>query len=518
VANPAGTVVRFVFDEPIASIPNPGNLWVYRFDEPDTGIAASSASIDPTNSSAVLARYNGLTGDPGVPAARLALVVATTELNAVLDTQGLPNPEGDAVLGTGSTTGAALTAGRTTAPDPVSLAFRTASVNTLTAVDVTFDQAAYTQTALGDGFVIVLPDLTEQACDGPNNDATTASGATNAPGGNGTTTITLLCDNIGGGTTLLSAGTIARLTVAGGSVGTTPAAAIVAFPGVSGVACGGTNAQLTVNYCNPLETTDTPDNGSIAPDLVSVRFVAAASPGGTETVIYTFDQAVATSGDGTLFGVYKADGTQVLGNAGATVINVGGGSLEVGVIFANGSIANATGGNVLDAAATGAGAQDNEQDEAAATNVTQPPSVTPAPGTTDGPDLVSVALATGGIFGTDRVAIYTFDEAIADAPGAAVGAPSRFRLYLADGTGLVGTTCVGGAATTGLTTTTSVVCSAFDTFTAVNNATPSGTDATNAQVGAATLGGVVWNAVDDGANENPEGAAPTTGGTGTPSA
>lgn len=521
-ANPAGTVVRYVFDEPVGAVQTAALFHLYRFNTPNAPLNADSATRDPNDANAVLARFNSLTNDPNNTAASTAdISVATVDFNAIVDGQGLANPEGDAALGSGQQSGTTLTAGRTQAPDLVSLNFRATTATTQTAVDFVFDQAAFVQNAGGTGFHIVLSDLTDLTCTGPSQTTTTGGGGTVA-GGNGTTTITVICPNNAAGTstTPLSASNIARGYVDPDTVGSTPSAGAAAtFPGAGGVNCDATNPQGTTNRCNPLEASDTPDNATIAPDLVSVRFVAATTAGGTETVIYTFDQAVATAPAANIarFFVYRNDGSEVAGSA---VQNPSGPQIsgnEVAVIFPNGTLTGATGGSVEDATVTGAGGQANQEDEAAATSGIQQPSQTTQPaGSTTGPDLVSVALQQGGTFGNQFVATYTFDEAISVAPGGAIAADNSFRLYTSTGAILVATNCVAGSATSGATTTNSVVCNAYDTAAGTGN-TPSGTAATNATIGSAVLGTVDNAAVADAAgNQNPEGASATTGGTGTP--
>jgi hypothetical protein len=148
-------------------------------------------------------------------------------------------------------------------------------------------------------------------------------------------------------------------------------------------------------------------------------------------------------------------------------------------LLANGALANAVGGNVLDAAVTGAatGTPNNQQDEVAAAAVQQPSQTTQPAGRTTGPDLTSVTLRTTGTF-NQFAATYTFDEQVTVAT--AGGRSWRLNLYLADGTRLL---CDATAATVGTTATTNnqVTCTSFTVFGGT-------TAATNAQVGAAVAG------------------------------
>jgi hypothetical protein len=233
--------------------------------------------------------------------------------------------------------------------------------------------------------------------------------------------------------------------------------------------------------------------------------------------VFTFDQPVsATTGAGTLFRVYTNTGQELLGGTGTGVLTapqVGPGATnnQVAVTFANGTLANAVGGNVLDAAVVGTatGAPNNQQDEVAAAAVQQPTQTTQPAGRTTGPDLTSVTLATTGTF-NQFAATYTFDEQVSTTLGAAAALAGAFNLYSADGTRLA---CAAGAATVGTTATTNnqVTCTSFTVGVDAGAAA-----ATNAQVGAATAGTVVRTAVVDlSGNNNVEGYEVTTGGTGT---
>ena len=131
------------------------------------------------------------------------------------------------------------------------------------------------------------------------------------------------------------------------------------------------------------------------------------------------------------------------------------------------------------------------------------------PRVTQGPDLKSVAVVKGtDTFGNATyTAAYTFDQKV----DAASLDPTKFKLWLSDGTELDGTGAVGSPTVDSATGTVVTV----TTFQAVVAATA----ATAAQIGSATLGTVAAGAAGDATTtttKNPEGSAFVTGGTGTP--
>jgi hypothetical protein len=62
VANPAGTIVRFTFDERVASLGAASSFNVYNFNAPNTPIPADSVTLDAADATgrSVLARFNTL--------------------------------------------------------------------------------------------------------------------------------------------------------------------------------------------------------------------------------------------------------------------------------------------------------------------------------------------------------------------------------------------------------------------------------------------------------------------------
>lgn len=485
-SNPAGTTVRYTFDENIATFganaPVAGNFHAY---ESDNDRLTANAVVSAEGNQVVV-RFDSA----NTAALAEQLTLATVALGAVRDAdQNLQNPQGAAAIGTSASTPTGQ-AGVTAAPDLVNVSgFRPAATLGLTAVDFTFDEAAFVQN--NTGFDLVLVDATEEDCTFAN--ALTNSGGTH-PGGNGTTTITVVCDNPGGNPgvtagTALTASNVARGTVLTGTVGD---------------ATGGGNV-------NPLQAfAVSPNATSSAPDLLSASFQldSTATVGGADVdaVIYNFDQAVGDpAAVPTQYRAYLADGTEVTG---VTAARNPSNQSQVRVEFANNALTNAVGVNVTDAANTG-----GQQDEVGVANPSQ---TTRTSGQTSGPQLVSVTLDQGtdqfGNPGSYR-ATYTFDEAIgANNVNTNVGVNSgNFFLVQADGTLL--TAVAGDCTRVGATATTGATQVRCDDYTGHNAANQTLSQA----IGSSVLGTVAFNAVtDQQAQPNPEGAAGTTGGTGTP--
>lgn len=510
--NPAGTVVRYTFDENVASAAG-ATAGLFRLYNAD---GTPAAEVDPGATGASVT-FSGNAVSVLFPALQTAesvgnITLGTVTAGAVADTTGLLNPIGDAPLGTAGGGNTALPAGVTNAPDLVSISAprATATANEV-AVDFTFDEAAFvTMATTAANFALVLTDNTEVV-------ATSAPAPGSAPGdapagtrtvvgGNQTTTLTLIFTNPtpAGATapTPLTSSNIARASIAAGSV----------------------SDAGTEGNTNVLQVAEVANGGNTsAPDLVSVQLRPATTTTGADQAIFTFDQPVQNPTSAS-FGLYST-GTTTAGPAPRTgsttpaaVVNTAD-PRQVLVTFETGTAATAVGGFVLDNAVTAGnvgevpGTATNQQDEVGVAN--QATGAMRTPGQTAGPDLMSVTLSQGqNEFGTatEFQATFTFDEALL-ATGTAP-TPANFQLVLADGTILTGAT---GAAfvppAAGATTTNAVVVTGFTT-----NAT--GTPAaTSAQIGAATLGTVTAGAATEatgGAATNPEGASRTTGGTGTP--
>jgi putative cell wall-binding protein len=485
--NPVGTTVRYTFDENVATAgglqPVAGQFFVYDTSGADgtTGRTAGNEVVSVSGNT-VTVRFTDIdtTAEVGT------LSVATVDDGAVRDADGLTNPEGDAAIGAtsggGSTT---LPAGITDAPDLLSVGnFRQSATTGVTAVDFTFDEAA---TTTGSGnFHLIRLDGTDIVGVGPAPTDTTAGGGT-APGGNGTTTITVLFDDP---TTdnLITAADIARGTVDPNTVTET------------------TDNESPANGSdsNVLQSADVSNSGnSVEPDLVAVELRPDADNDGTnepDQALFTFDETVTANPTPGSFALYDAAGNTFFGTAAETSTAD---ARQVLVTFdTTGGDTNlvagdtAVGGYVVDDAVTSAtDAQTNEQDEVGVANTATAPSQTA--GRTEGPDLTGVALATTqDVFNTVTgvEATYSFDEDVT------VNGAGLFYLFLADGTRLDGTNCtVGGTEETDNTVTCTFAGTADDRDQALD----------------ATLGTVDFGAVTDGANLNPEGAEFTTGGTGT---
>ncbi len=508
--NPAGTRVQYTFDENVigggAPAPRGGAFNVYNSDgsQADT----NNGVVESVDDNTVVVNF----GNINTAQSAGTLTVATVDTNAVTDTQGDVNPEGDAAIGASGGGNTNLPAGVTNAPDLVSVQnFRQGATTGQTAVDFTFDEAANTTGAGGFSLILVNnPGNTTGTadndinCTGPAANNNTAGGGTVA-GGNGTTTITVVCTN------------------PGGTVGTTQGTAITADQVARGIVDQGT-VQESANNEAGNTTLDTNDavmavevsNGgnTFEPDLVSVTFTQGQDTA-NDTAIFTFDEAVTFTNPG--FFAYDVNANPIAGTATQTNGTNGTNSPGTQVLVnfgSNTALDLAVGGFVEDGAVTTQAtatttARPNEEDEVGVANQQQSPSQTP--GMTDDPDLTGVSLAQGtNQFGqqTGFTATYTFDEAVNPV---AAGNEDLFFLYLADGTRLTGSDCDTGTTTSGTgQNNNTVTCTTFTggTGTAAQQ---------NQQLGSAVLGTVDNGAVtavgDNGTN--PEGAEFTSGGTGT---
>ena len=465
-SSPSGTVVSYTFDEPVVA------AVVARFKVfTAADVATVASSIVSDSGSVVQVLYVGIntTTLAGV------LSTATVMAAAVTDLQGQTNPEGAAGIGAASSTGStALPAGVTTAPDITNVGVRPGANGTDTFLDLTFDQpATVVAPASGAGYTADLVDGTSVAFTGPiGTDTTTASGGNLNPGGNTTSTITVKAATVA----TLTTAQIARVIVTANTV----------------------KSNATTPVSNPLEAAEVTNNGITAnPDLLSAQFQPSTT-GGSDVVIYTFDQPV---GIATLakYEVYDNVGVTTVA-AGSTTINPSNAN-QVSVTFANGALANAVGAITLAGAATAS--LDDERGVAGTSGTSgQTPKVTA------GPDLKSVALVkTTDTFGNSvYTATYTFDQKV-DSASLVV---ADFKLWESSGTLLTGTTLAATPVDTA-TGTVVTVTGFLDSSTAAA--------ATAAAMGSATLGTVVAGGVGDAttpATKNPEGSAFTTGGTGTP--
>jgi putative cell wall-binding protein len=468
IAKPAGTYVRYNFDEALTGIPNASLFHVYNTTGGPEAGSGTSAAIEAGGTS-VLVRFGGI----ATSTAAGQLSVATVDENAVVDANAQSNPEGNAAIGTAGTQ--TLTAGITAAPDLQSLGgFRSTSTTGTTAIDFVFDEAATvlstgTITTGTSNWAVVLTDNTILGC-AASNDPTIPSG-TNVPGGSGTTTITVLCQNpdvtlANPGGTPLSTANVAR-----------------------GVVLANTVQDASGNK-NPLETADAGNGGNtVGPDLVSVT-LNQGSGTTPDSAVFDFDTNVTTATLGA-FTVYTSAGT-VATTASAVTINTLDPSLVLVTYNTINSLDLAVGGSVADGGVTTA-LGTNRPDEVGASNAT---TVGLTPGRTDAPDLTGVAITPTTGFGTVKVT-YSFDEDVASKTD------NLFYVYTSAGVKYAASTCAIGT-TAG--TTNTVTCTVY-------------TGASDAVVATAVLGTVNNGAVADATGTtNPGGAAATTGGTGTPAA
>jgi putative cell wall-binding protein len=491
----AGTYVRYTFDKVLGTgfAPSAGLFKVWSSgDTVYTGVTATVETTAPATGNSVLVRFSDAALQTTAGAA--ALSKATVAFNAVRDAAGAENPEGDASIGTAGTSTTA--AGTTSAPDLLSIGgFRQASSIGQTAVDFTFDQAAFVATTTA--FHLVTVSNVIRDCTAPaGTDITTTSGGTVA-GGNGTTVITAVCNNVDGTTgsvagTALSASNIARGYVVMGGVGTTAAAIVF----------------------NPLEATRSGGAGSsIGPDLLSVVYNGTTA--GTAT--FTFDMPISNA-TSTNFRLYRTDGAEVAGSGTPTINSSN--TTQVAVTFAAAAAGtsyvggSAYGDTVLSGADLDAVRATDGSVNASDAIGFAGTSSTVSPGRTAGPDLTAVALsAITDVFGnnTGWAALYTFDST---ATSVLTVNQSGFHLYLADGTRYTSTTCAGGTGAVGSTALNTVRCTVF-----INAATGAAISAAapNTLQGA-VLGTNEASAVTDPGTSlvSPEGAAVTTGGNGTP--
>jgi len=536
---PAGTYVGYTFSQPVA-----GTTIVAAgfkvFDASDNEYTAAAAA--PLGSSApntVVGYFpeacavNNSAGvavgacGAGSPGSNLATTTGAANLTLATvagpDSAGGPAltapsgkaPDGSASIGTASSTGAAA-AGVTTAPNPESWAItNTSGANPVsypngTPVNVTFDKTAFTQNALGafpvsgtvtsTGFSIVLVSTgTQVNCFGPPNTDTTTAGSGTVAGGNGTSTITIVCPDTTAGTPITAA-QIARVVVAKGTVGTT--------------AVGGAG-----DVTNPLESADTPHVTSASPDLTGVAFIPGSTSTTNDTIVFTYDQAIQAGPVANDFAYYLSNGTEVdCGALGGPVCtaNVNPSNfdqvavtVQAGAGAASGATLGATGAISKAGAVTGANAPNkvSVDDELGGTNPNNPAS-TITPGTVNGPQLTTTHVtSTTNALGTVVTATYTFTEAVA----AGAHVPGGLHLYDPDGTELTCTAATIPAAPNNNV----VVCTAF---VQAGGATPAtNTQLTSAALGTADYNTVVGNATtptgatNPGAgNVNPEGGVATS--------
>jgi len=507
-ARPAGTYIKYTFDEQITGkAPTAAKIKVYS--AADVATAATTATVMSTDNKSVEAYFPTF----ATASAASVLTTATVDDDAVEGQAGAsdPNIEGDAGITPPGGTSAA--AGVTDAPDLVTVGnFRAGTSADVTAVDFTFDEAAYVANVT-QGFHLVALDGSDVVCTGPTSGSTTVPSGGTIAGGEGTTTFTVLC-NEAVGAVHWDATMIAR--------GYTKAAA------VGDAAGGGGNT-------NPLEAADVSNGGnSDGPDLSLAVFAPASDSTTADVVAYIFDEPVAPGtipSGGVLyyataanFGIYKTDGTTFSSWTACTRSTEN--NSTVLCLAPNGTINGSTfvGANVKASTVT-------DTDTPATANDADEVAVSPSGGSTagadrtSGPDLTGVAENTvTSPFGTvSHTVTYTFDEDTADGSGAAVAAdtnvPSLFHLYESDGIRLDCASFASSALTTSAATLAArdedhdntITCTSFV-------AAVGGAAATDTQVHSAVVGTVDAGAADGetvGSDGSPEGAALVEGTIGT---
>jgi hypothetical protein len=337
-------------------------------------------------------------------------VLAGVGFGAVTDAGGSENPEGSAAVTTAAATAAA--AHTTAAPDVQNVTrvgdpCEGCTVNQR-AVDISFDEKAYTT---ADGLTVdaVLTDGSVVSCDLPDDsDDTTASG-TGDPGGNGTTTLTVLCDavqdsNTGSTFTAVSTSNIARVIVYSGSV--------------SDADTGGNT--------NPDQVTLSPDaDATTLPDLTKVTFTHGTT---TDKAVFTFDRTIVDPGSDGDFWAYDGDGATISPNGDAPILSPDSKSLEIH--FASGELDPAVGGVVDSGGVTSASGTDPQSNELDEEGAVSSGAAAVTPGSTIAPDLTNVIVAVSkDSFGqvSDVNVAFIFDENVDSATG------TSFDLYNAGG-------------------------------------------------------------------------------------
>jgi len=486
--------------------------------------------------------------------------LATVRPNAVTTASGTTNPDGSAAIGTAQTTGSgSFTANTTPAPDLRTVTFGTpSSANTAagqTPVTFTFDQPAYVTNAAATtgagvappptgtpesgataGFYLVFPDDSAESCSGPAAGNTVAPDGTVAGGGNGQSSVTVLCTNpTATGTAVTGAATPSSTAMTSSQVGRAfvgpDTVSSAALTGAQACPSNGGLVTASSTYCNPLQAAHQAGNGTLAasttagpntsaPDLVSVTLEPANTSSNTtanDAVLYVFDQSLAAAGTVGKFGVFHGtNATSTFGGAATCAgpatctstlgSNGSGTNNAVLVYYPAGTLADATGafvqGGAVTSTATSTPASQANQPDELGTTPSGSASTSITPGTVNAPQLVSVALsqqATG--FGTQEVATYTFSHPVFFT----VANVGKFHLYEANGDELTATSCSNGSTSATNTTSnanTTVVCSGYqDLGTAAA--------ATQSAITSAVLGTVDQDAVTGTATGftvgNPEG-------------
>ncbi len=482
-----GSVVRYTFTEAVSSpVAASFRLYPYNWSGSDQ-VAGGSATA---NGSTIEVTFPTLTATSGQGASNVNnYTLATVTSGAVKDVDSETNPVGDASIGT-QHTDYVNGASTPTLKAPSLNAFTVGafdSSNGGTSADVTFQFGSAAWVQKPSGFHLVLTNNDVVDCQSAPVGAKGTTG-----NGNGTGSIVAGCDAGLGNVNdqiVQSDGTsnVARVYI-------DPNTVVSDDTNFSVVCTSQAGGPATYNgstvYCNPIEAAeDSSGTNQALPDLTSASLTMAPTPSDNDVVIASFDAGAGLdtppASSAQLFRVTKADGSSVPAIAIAKFT-----SKSVRLDFPRGTFVGMVGLSVQPAAVQYTDLSQrvhaNQTDAVAATSNAQ--LVTVTPGEIPAPQLSGVSVSS-----TDGTATYTFDHTVTYAGGAF----TSFRLYLADGTELVGGACNDVSTTKN----TSVTCS---------NYTLNGSPASKAQVAAATLGTIDAGAVtgqDTGySHKNPEGA------------
>ena len=515
-ATPAGSYVTYCFDEAVTGAdPVAGDYYVYESD--DTQTAATDIASSSTDNKCIIGYFAGF----DTTALASDITLAAVDDGAATDPGGATNIEGDSALTPEGSSTAPSAAGVTAAPDLTAVSGFRAGVDADTsAVDFVFDEKAYTTDGGGAGFFLVLTNGDVVACFGPAaGDNDTPSGGT-IGGGNGTTTISVTCNETG---VDLVTGT------SGEPTGAHFAASDIARGFVSEGAVE--DSTGTSPNANPAEAADVSNGGnSSGPDLATAVF-APDAVADSDTVAYVFDEAVEPGtipfgtimvyATGGLFGIYDDSGNQVQANACTRSTE---NNAIVLCFYDDGELGSASyvGANVDNGAIDDLQGITNGGDEVA---VSPSNGGVKTSGRTSGPDLTGVKIntVTSPLGSTTYTATYTFDEDTSD--DVANYDAGSFHLYTPDGIDLIcdptDDNAAFGTATTGDANATLTARSEDTDNTVTCNkfvlASDDTVTATTAQVHSAVVGTVDDSAVYDESDTdaNPIGAELTTGGNGT---
>ncbi len=413
-ANPSGTLLRFTFSKAVTGpVPVPADFFLQNTDATNpAGNAATSATVEPANTAAVDVFFPGI----HTQAAFDNLGVAGVIPGAVQDTAVPPNtnPEASTPIGGHFS----LVSGHTDTPDLTAFSgFRQGAVAGMTMVDLTFDCGAMPTGAAG--YNVVLTDNSVTACTGPLPGNANPSGG-NAPGGVGTTVITVSCPNPVGTHNpaftgvALSASEVARFYVAAGTL-----------------------TDTSGGPANPLESVgSTPTSGAawVAPDLTSATATPNVVVAGVtvDQITYNFDLPIFPPAT-TAFWLFTKTGASVHPTATTIASPYNGNQNAVLATYPAGTLTNVV-GTFLNAGAVQSAVGTNNTNQPQSYGVLGTIQTSP----TSAPNFVSAVKA-----GANTVT-YTFDKA----PAAAF---ASFHVYLPDGSPALNGT--GSAAPVGNTVT-----------------------------------------------------------------